>query len=114
MQVVGIVAEYNPFHTGHAYQIARTRAELGEDAPVVAVMSGCWVQGYLDRASVDVSVRRRNAAFQLGAATETLQPEDYRWAENVLCFLKPCWWQLHEDHRALENVLLKTHLLAQR
>lgn len=28
---------------------------------------------YLDRASVDVSVRRRNAAFQLGAATETLQ-----------------------------------------
>ena len=69
---------------------------------------------YLDRASVDVSVRRRNAAFQLGAATETLQPEDYRWAENVLCFLKPCWWQLHEDHRALENVLLKTHLLAQK
>ena len=69
---------------------------------------------YLDRASVDVSVRRRNAAFQLGAATETLKPEDYRWAENVLCFLKPCWWQLHEDHRALENVLLKTHLLAQR
>ena len=61
---------------------------------------------YLDRASVDVSVRRRNAAFQLGAATETLQPEDYR--------LKPCWWQLHEDHRALENVLLKTHLLAQK
>ena len=69
---------------------------------------------YLDRASVDVSVRRRNAAFQLGAATETLQPEDYRWAEKVLHFLKPCWWQLHEDHRALENALLKTHLLAQR
>ena len=69
---------------------------------------------YLDRASVDVSVRRRNAAFQLGAATETLQLEDYRWAEKVLHFLKPCWWQLHEDHRALENALLKTHLLAQR
>ena len=69
---------------------------------------------YLDRASVDVSVRRRNAAFQLGAATEMLQPEDYRWAEKVLHFLKPCWWQLHEDHRALENALLKTHLLAQR
>jgi hypothetical protein len=43
----------------------------------------------------------------------TLQPDDYRWAENVLCFLKPCWWQLHEDYRALENALLKTHLLAQ-
>ena len=64
---------------------------------------------YLDRASVDVSVRRRNAAFQLGAATETLQPEDYRWAENVLCFLKPCWWQLHEDYyRGFANYL-KAH-----
>ena len=53
-------------------------------------------------------------AFQLGAATETLQPEDYLWAEKALHFLKPCWWQLHEDHRALENALLKTHLLAQK
>ena len=79
----------------------------------VAIVCG-FLNLYLDRASVDVSVRRRNAAFQLGAATETLQPDDYRWAENVLCFLKPCWWQLHEDHRALENVLLKTHLLAQK
>ena len=69
---------------------------------------------YLDRASVDASVRERNAAFQRGAALETLKPEDYQWAEKVLHFLKPCWWQLHEDHRALENVLLKTHLLAQR
>ena len=41
----GIVAEYNPFHRGHAHQIARTRAELGPDCAVVAVMSGSWVQG---------------------------------------------------------------------
>lgn len=40
----GIVAEYNPFHTGHAYQIAQTRGALGEDAAVTAVMSGNWVQ----------------------------------------------------------------------
>ena len=62
---------------------------------------------------LEVSVRKRNAAFQCGVIMGTLQPDDYRWAENVLCFLKPCWWQLHEDHRALENALLKTHLLAQ-
>ena len=30
MKIAGIVAEYNPFHTGHAYQIACTRAQLGE------------------------------------------------------------------------------------
>lgn len=44
MKVAGIVAEYNPFHSGHRYQIARTRAALGETAAVVAVMSGNWVQ----------------------------------------------------------------------
>lgn len=44
MSVAGIVAEYNPFHTGHAYHIARTRRALEEDAAVVCVMSGHWVQ----------------------------------------------------------------------
>lgn len=45
MQVVGIVAEYNPFHTGHAYQIRATRSASKEENAVVAVMSGNWVQG---------------------------------------------------------------------
>ena len=44
MKVAGIIAEYNPFHTGHAHQIRQTRARLGEDCAVVAVMSGNWVQ----------------------------------------------------------------------
>lgn len=45
MGAVGIVAEYNPFHTGHAHQIARTRSALGEDVGIVCAMSGNWVQG---------------------------------------------------------------------
>ena len=44
MKAVGITAEYNPFHLGHAHHIAQTRALLGEDKPVVCVMSGSWVQ----------------------------------------------------------------------
>lgn len=44
MNVIGIVAEYNPFHTGHAYQIFQSRRQLGENTPVVVVMSGNWVQ----------------------------------------------------------------------
>ena len=44
MGAIGIVAEYNPFHTGHALQLARTRELLGADLPAVAVMSGSWVQ----------------------------------------------------------------------
>ena len=29
--VIGIVAEYNPFHNGHARLIEQTRARLGAD-----------------------------------------------------------------------------------
>ncbi len=43
MNIVGIIAEYNPFHLGHARQIAETRRALG-DCAVVCAMSGHWVQ----------------------------------------------------------------------
>ena len=44
MKICGIVAEYNPFHNGHAYQIAATRERLGADTAVVCAMSGDFVQ----------------------------------------------------------------------
>ena len=43
MKVVGIIAEYNPFHKGHEYQIRYAREILGADYIVVA-MSGDFVQ----------------------------------------------------------------------
>ncbi len=42
MLIAGIIAEYNPFHNGHAYHLARTK-EIGVDA-VVTVMSSNFVQ----------------------------------------------------------------------
>lgn len=44
MRVLGIIAEYNPFHSGHAFQIAESRRLLNKNLPCIAVMSGCWVQ----------------------------------------------------------------------
>ena len=44
MKTIGIVAEYNPFHTGHAWHIRETRRLFPEETAVVAVMSGNWVQ----------------------------------------------------------------------
>ena len=44
MAVAGIVAEYNPFHRGHAWHIAQTRKALGPGCAVVCAMSGHWVQ----------------------------------------------------------------------
>lgn len=42
MTVAGIIAEYDPFHNGHAYHIKKTR-ELGADA-VVVVLGGEFTQ----------------------------------------------------------------------
>lgn len=44
VRAVGVIAEYNPFHTGHAYHLAETRRIFGEDTAIVAVMSGNWAQ----------------------------------------------------------------------
>ncbi len=44
MKTVGIVAEYNPFHKGHQLHIAKTREIVGEDAAIVCVMSGNFIQ----------------------------------------------------------------------
>lgn len=64
MRTVGIVAEYNPFHAGHAYHIAETRRVVGECA-VMAVMSGSFVQRG-DCAIADKWTRAR-AALEGGA-----------------------------------------------
>ena len=43
MTVTGIIAEYNPLHRGHEYQIAQARRLTGADY-IVVVMSGCFTQ----------------------------------------------------------------------
>ena len=42
-KVVGIIAEYNPFHNGHSYHIQNAKAQTGADF-VVAVMTGNFTQ----------------------------------------------------------------------
>lgn len=43
MKTVGIIAEYNPFHKGHEYQIQYAKKKLGADFVIIA-MSGDFVQ----------------------------------------------------------------------
>lgn len=42
-RVLGIIAEYNPFHNGHLYHIAKSKQETGAQY-VVAIISGNFVQ----------------------------------------------------------------------
>lgn len=43
MKILGIIAEYNPFHNGHFYQIQKAKQITNADA-VIVVMSGNFVQ----------------------------------------------------------------------
>lgn len=43
MKIAGIIAEYNPFHTGHAYHIAKTR-EMCDANYIICVISGHFTQ----------------------------------------------------------------------
>lgn len=60
MKTAAIIAEYNPFHNGHKYQIDKLREQLGADTAVIAIMSGNFTQrGEL--AIADKTVRARAA-----------------------------------------------------
>ncbi|MCD8019870.1 MAG: nucleotidyltransferase family protein [Clostridiales bacterium] len=59
MITAGIIAEYNPFHSGHKYHIEETRRRTGADFIVVA-MSGDFVQRG-EPASADKYLRTRMA-----------------------------------------------------
>ncbi|MBD5522194.1 MAG: nucleotidyltransferase [Lachnospiraceae bacterium] len=64
MKTVGIIAEYNPFHNGHMYQIEQAKKITGADYCVI-VMSGNFVQRGTP-AIMDKSLRTK-AALMGGA-----------------------------------------------
>lgn len=44
VNITGIVAEFNPFHSGHAFLIEKAREHFGPGATIVCCMSGDYVQ----------------------------------------------------------------------
>lgn len=65
MQTVGVICEYNPFHLGHKKQLDAIRARFGEEAAIVCLMSGNFVQrGY---PAVFDKMHRAEAALRCGA-----------------------------------------------
>lgn len=64
MKTVGIVAEYNPFHSGHEYQISYAKKTLGADYCIV-VMSGPFTQRGLP--AIFDKYTRAESAIKCGA-----------------------------------------------
>ena len=60
MTTVAIVTEYNPFHTGHKYQIDCIRERFGADTRIIALMSGNFTQRG-EVAILDKAERAKNA-----------------------------------------------------
>lgn len=65
MDIIGIVCEYNPFHNGHAYHLLMSKQALCEDAAVICVMSGDFMQR--GDAAVYSKFARAEAACMCGA-----------------------------------------------
>lgn len=116
LQAVGIIAEYNPFHNGHAYQIAQARAQTGADV-VVAAMSGNWVQrgepALMDKwqrtqAALDGGV---DLVVELSSAT-ALQPAHLFAAGGVrlLAALQCQWLAFGTEHPEMDYARLMAHL----
>ena len=70
---VGIVAEYNPFHNGHAAQLAAARA-AGADCIAVAMSAGAVQRGEVPILPESVRVR---AALASGADLIAALPAPY-------------------------------------
>ena len=81
MKIIGIVAEYNPFHTGHAWHIQETRRLFQEETAVVAVMSGNWVQR--GECAVTDKWTRTEMALAGGVDLE-LSNEEVQWVNAYL------------------------------
>ena len=65
MKVLGIVAEYNPFHKGHSLHIEESKKAVSRETAIVCVMSGDFVQR--GEAAVFSKFARAEAAVRGGA-----------------------------------------------
>ncbi len=74
MKIVGLIAEYNPFHNGHQYHIETSKKLTGADA-VIVVMSGNFVQ----RGAPAIMPKhlRAKMALQAGASLVIELPVSY-------------------------------------
>ncbi len=116
LQAVGIVTEYNPFHNGHAYQIAQARQKTGADV-IVAAMSGNWVQR--GEPAIMDKWQRTEAALAGGvdlvvelSGAAALQPAHLfaQGAIAVLATLKCQWLVFGTEHPDMDYDCLMAHL----
>ena len=96
MRAVGVIAEYNPFHRGHAFHLAQARRRSGADC-VAVVMSSC--------------VSQRGAFALLSPAARTRMA--LACGADVVFALPAAWAARDAEHFALGGVALLKAMGAQ-
>ncbi len=76
MQITGIIAEYNPLHSGHVSLMDQIRARLGTDTAILCVMSGDFVQ----RGDFSVVGRRARARAAVESGADLVVELPLPWA----------------------------------
>ena len=89
MRILGVIAEYNPFHSGHAHHLREARKASGADY-VVVVMSSCFTQR--GEAAILSPADRARMALSCGA--------------DAVFALPACWAVRDAEHFALGGVAL--------
>lgn len=65
MKTIGLIAEYNPFHRGHEWQLREIRRRFGKSCAIVVALGGCFTQR--GEAAVFTKYARAEAAVRCGA-----------------------------------------------
>lgn len=114
MKTIGIIAEYNPFHNGHAYQIKKIKEETHADYVVIA-MSGDFVQRGVP-AAADKYCRTAmalsggaDAVFELPALWAVSSAEDFAMAgvtmfDKMGCIDGICFGAETSDLKLLSSI----------
>ncbi len=76
MRTVGIISEYNPFHSGHRHQLQEIRRAFGPDCTIVCAMSGNWVQ----RGDAAIADKWTRAAMALRGGADLVLDLPTLWA----------------------------------
>ncbi|MCL2556727.1 MAG: nucleotidyltransferase family protein [Firmicutes bacterium] len=74
----GIICEYNPFHNGHEYHLKKTREILGNEADIICIMSGDFVQ----RAAPAFFDKRLRAKAAIEAGADCVIELPFLYATN--------------------------------
>ena len=86
-KVLGIIAEYNPFHNGHHYHIEEAKRQSGCDY-VIVVMSGDFVQ----RGTPALLDKYTRAEFALRAGADIVLELPVAWPVAVPSTLPAVLW----------------------